>query len=140
MRRRAAGAIPYGYGMETNPPAVSREQEHGDGQVLFGAALVLVGLAFLADQADWLRFSISARFWPFVLLFFGVARLIAPRRRPRRTAVWLLSIGMWGVISEFRWFGLSFATSWPLLVVAAGLNMVLKSLEPPCQRRAVRET
>ena len=126
--------------METNTPAAAPvERQDGNGHVLVGAALILIGLAFLADQADWLEFSISARLWPLALILFGVARLLAPGKRPRRTAVWLFAIGIWGLISEFEWFGLGYATSWPLLIVAAGLNIVLKSLEPPCQSRPARE-
>ena len=131
-------------GLETTTtPQANGNRESGDGHVLLGVALILVGLAFLADQADLLHVTISERMWPFIPLFFGLVRLSAPgyqhgRRRPRRGAVWFLSIGIYGLVSEYRLFGLDYATSWPLLVVAAGLNMVLKSFEAPCARR-VRE-
>ena len=125
-------------------PQANANRDDGDGPVLFGAALILVGLAFLADQADLIHVTLSERMWPFILLFFGLVRLFVPgyrhgRRRPRRGAVWLLSIGIYGLVSEYRLFGLDYATSWPLLIVAAGLNMVLKSFEAPCARR-VRES
>lgn len=109
--------------------------ENGDSHLFVGAALILVGLALLADQITWWDFRISAHFWPFILLILGAARLIAPGykngcRRSRRSGVWLLSIGVWGTISEFQLFGLDYSTSWPLLIVAAGLNMVWRSFEP----------
>ena len=131
--------------MDTNTPAPHVvEHDAGDGHIFVGAALMLLGVAILVDQADWLKWSLSVRLWPFVLMFLGLVRLVAPgtkrgRPRPRRTAVWLLSIGLWGLISEFRLFGLNYATSWPLLVVAAGLNMVLKSMETPTRARHMRE-
>jgi hypothetical protein len=125
------------------PPQANGNRESGDGHVLLGAALILLGLAFLADQADVIHVTISERMWPFIPLFFGLVRLFAPgyrhgRRRPRRGAVWLLSIGLYGLVSQYRLFGLDYSTSWPLLIVAVGLNMVLKSFDAPCAR-AVRE-
>ena len=130
-------------GLETRTPPQANARDSGDGHVLLGAALILVGLAFLADQADLIHVTISERMWPFFPLFFGLVRLFAPgyrhgHRRPRRGAVWLLSIGIYGLISQYRLFGLDYSTSWPLLIVAAGLNMVLKSFEAPCAR-PVRE-
>ena len=129
-----------GNGLETRtPPQANASRDTGDGHLLLGAALILVGLAFLADQADLIHVTISERIWPFFPLFYGLVRLFAPgyrngRRRPRRGAVWLLSIGIYGLISQYRLFGLDYSTSWPLLIVAAGLNMVLKSFEAPCAR------
>ena len=134
--------------MDTNtgPEAMTPTQanrEQGDDHIVLGAALILLGLAFLADQADLIHIALSERIWPFIPLVCGLMRLLAPgyangRRRPRRGGVWLLSIGLYGLISQYRWFGLDYSTSWPLLIVAAGLNMVLKSFEAPCAR-PVRE-
>jgi hypothetical protein len=127
----------------TTPPQANGTRDSGDGHVLLGAALILIGLAFLADQADWIHVTLSLRFWPFVPLVLGLARLLVPgyakgRRRSRRSALWPLSIAAYGFISEYRLFGLDYSTSWPLLLVAGGVNMVLKSLEAPCAR-PVRE-
>jgi hypothetical protein len=127
-------------GLETEtPPARNDTHDDGDAHILHGAVLILIGLAFLADTADWMHVTLSVRFWPFIPLFFGVARLLVPgyskgRRRSRRSAVWLLSIAAYGFISEYGLFGLDYSTSWPLLIIVAGLNMVLKSLEAPCVR------
>ena len=132
--------------MESNADAAGdRERTPGEGDILFGIVLILVGFAVLADQADWVHWTIWLNSWPFILLAFGMARLVAPgyhhgRRRPRRSAMWLLAIGIWGAVSEYRLLGLNYGTSWPLLVVAAGLNMVLKSFDSSCATRRVRES
>ena len=114
------------------------------GHVAIGAAIIMVGLAFFADQANWWHFHLSARLWPLILVFIGLARMAWPRRdtrerRSRRGGLWLLMIGVWGLISEFRLFGLHYGTSWPLLIVAAGINMVWKALEQPSAAPPVRE-
>ena len=126
---------------------MTTEQDGQDidrGHVAIGAAIILIGLAFFGAQADWWDFRISARFWPFILLFMGAARMVWPRvrqghRPSRRGGLWLLMIGAWGLISEFRLLGLHYGTSWPLLIVAAGINMVWRALEEPCANRPVRE-
>ena len=146
MRRRPAPLVPYREGMEpTASTADDPEHDKVDGDVLFGIVLILLGFAVLADQADWVHWSFWLNFWPFIVLAFGLARLVAPgyhhgHRRPRRSALFLLTIGIWGAVSEYRLFGLHFGTSWPLLVVAAGLNMVLKSFDSSCAPRRVRES
>jgi len=124
--------------MEMNNEIVNMEErsdrEPRGGQVLIGLALMLLGVAFLFDQMDWWNVHLSRHFWPFFLLFFGVARMLAGPRRTRRgrvvrSGMWMIYIGMWGLISEYRVFGLDYDTSWPLLIVAAGLNMVWRSFE-----------
>jgi hypothetical protein len=57
------------------------------------------------------------------------------RPRTRRSGFWLLAVGAWGLISESEWFGFDYSTSWPLLIVALGINIVWKSLEAPPGRR-----
>ena len=122
----------------TTPP---RSQEtNRSPQVVVGLLIMLLGFGFLFDRMDVWHVHLSTHFWPLFPLFFGVARMldgprVARRGRPVRNGVWLICIGIWGLISEFQVFGLDYDTSWPLLIVAAGLNMVWRSLErPPANR------
>ena len=68
-------------------------------------------------------------------MVMGAARLATTqadpdgRVRSRRSGVWLIMVGFWGLISEFHLFGFTFATSWPLLVIGAGVLIVWRSLE-----------
>ena len=111
----------------------------GRSRVLLGLALMLLGAAFLADRLDLWHLELSSHFWPFIPLLIGLARVIDPpvsRRghRSRRGGMWLIYVGVWGLISEFHLFGLDYHDSWPLLIIAAGLNIVWRSFEPPCTR------
>ena len=107
-----------------------------NGHVLLGAALILIGLAFMADRVDWLEFEFSPHAWPYVPLALGMLRLLWPHRR---AAVWLLGIGLYGLVSEYGWFGLHYGSSWPLLIIVAGINMVWRALEQPQPPKAIRE-
>ncbi len=54
-----------------------------------------------------------------------------------RGGIWMIFIGIWGLLTEFQVFGLDYHTSWPLLIIGAGLKMVWRSLEGPGVRRIV---
>ena len=126
-------------GMETEKGVTtatdSSQRPHG-GQVLLGLALMVLGLGFLLHRLDLWHIHVSGQYWPFILLFIGAVRLVfgplrTRRGRSRRGGVLMINIGLWGLISEFELFGLDYGTSWPLLIVAVGLNMVWRALEEP---------
>jgi len=123
-------------------PASGPNSQHAlrGGQVFIGLAIMLLGFGFLFDRMDVWHVHLSRRFWPFFPLFFGLARLFdAPsaRRRGRtvRGGMWMIYIGIWGFLTEFHVFGLDYDTSWPLLIIGAGLNLVWRSFEGPRARR-----
>jgi hypothetical protein len=92
-----------------------------------------VGVALIFRRFDFdIDFSLL---WPFILMAFGLARLadsgVPPDRRPgaRRSGIWLLFISVWGLVSEFHWFGLAYRSAWPLLIVGAGTMIVWAALD-----------
>jgi hypothetical protein len=44
--------------------------------------------------------------------------------KQRRHGFWLITIGVWLLISFFEVFGLGFGETWPLLLIAAGISSV----------------
>jgi len=124
--------------METmNQTTAADDNHHGGprvGQVFIGLAIMLIGLSFLFERLDMWHVHLSQHFWPLFPLFFGLARLLdAPRRtrrgRPVRGGMWMIYIGIWGLVSEFHVLGLDYENSWPILIIAAGINMVWRSFE-----------
>lgn len=116
----------------------TRDHRH----IVVGGTLIIAGIGFLAGQLGWVLFTIRPQHWPLILVFLGLMRLVLPAtdgRRNYRGGIWLLSIGGWGLVSEFGLFGLHYGRSWPLLIVAVGLNMVLQSFEGARQRVPLRE-
>jgi hypothetical protein len=112
-----------------------------DPRLRLGIALMLAGLALMAYRLDLWDLDLSRHFWPLVPLAIGLAQVIVPPadkagRRSRRGGMWLIYVGLWGLISEYRLFGLDYGSSWPLLIIAAGLNIVWRSLESPRTRNA----
>jgi hypothetical protein len=116
------------------------ERARTNARVLLGLTIVLIGVAILVEKNAHWRLHFDIRWWPFLLMFFGLARMIVPgehkgRARSRRGGFWLLAVGVWAWISEAEFFGFDYSTSWPLLLIALGINIVWRSLEGPPGRR-----
>jgi hypothetical protein len=101
-------------------------------RVIFGAVVMLVGVILLADQFDWWGIRVRVPLWPWLLILLGVGKLSGGRRhRINRTGWWLIAIGVWGLVTELRLFGVGFRRGWPLLVLIAGLFMIWRAIDPP---------
>jgi phage shock protein C len=60
--------------------AERRRRRSGEGGILVGAVLIVIGIWFLAQQyLPWLR---VAQLWPLVLVLIGVVLLVGALRRP----------------------------------------------------------
>ena len=115
------------------------------GRVLAGLLIMAAGMALLADRVGISGIHLSGRYWPLLLMAFGFMRLLdSPvrrngRRRSRWTGVWFVYLGLWGFVSEFHVLGLDYNTSWPLLIVGAGIGIIWRAFEDP-QNRLCRRT
>jgi hypothetical protein len=108
----------------------------GKPHVIIGLIVMLVGALLLFDRLGWWGFRMNVPIWPFIVILLGVARLnngaVDGRGRPRanRAAIWLMIVGCWGLINEYRLFGLTYGDSWPLLIVGAGAMIVWRAVDP----------
>jgi hypothetical protein len=121
--------------------ASDRDPATAAGQVIGGTLLMLLGILLLTGRLGWSGLRFSSTDWPFLVLAFGVIRLVYPadggrRAGSRRFGAWLLFLGTWGLLNEFGWFDLDYRTSWPLLVVGFGVNVVWRALETGHAERA----
>ena len=108
------------------------------GAVTAGAVLLAVGVAMLLDTTDVVDINAGRLIGPFVLMGIGASMLLGSynclgqpegltpeqARHARTTGwfggVWLLGLGCWMLISQSHLFGLTFGTSWPLLLILLG--------------------
>lgn len=115
--------------------------------VLFGFILMLLGLLMLADRLDWAGIHWNVPIWPYLLLTLGGAKLsdrrvdARGRLRLNRGGGWLMFIGAWGLLTEYRLFGVDYRNSWPLLVIGLGALVVWQAVDPlTCDTPAHRES
>jgi LiaF transmembrane domain len=111
-------------------------QSSAQSRIVVGVIIIVVGLSLLADRFGDRELRFTSHMWPFVLIVIGVVRALdgryAPdgRSRSRRPGLWLIYLGVWGLITEFHLFGFNYGSSWPLLVIGAGLMIVGRAIDP----------
>jgi hypothetical protein len=105
------------------------------GPIIVGLLLTFIGLAMLADRTGISGIHLTGKLWPFVMIAFGLARLLAPpaakngQRPSRWTGIWFIYLGLWFFVNEFHVLGLWYHTSWPLLLVGTGIGMIWRAIE-----------
>lgn len=103
-------------------------------RLLWGAALVAVGTAFLLDRLAVLDLTQylgpQTRWWHLLplLLTLGGAIAVVSAASVRRVLKGLgdIALGIWVFACLEQLWGLTFANSWPILLIAFGLQMLLR--------------
>jgi hypothetical protein len=104
-------------------------------RILWGVFLMAVGVTFLLAQLGVLELPSLWQLWPATFWVMGMGSLL--ERKPGGAATFGL-MGLAFFSAQFGWFGLSYRTFWPILVVAVGVGMVIGALsgEDNCEVRA----
>lgn len=109
-------------------------------QLLVGALLIIAGLALLLENQEIIDVGPIWRYWPLLVIGFGVAKLFrADTREEQASGVWILILGLWFLVSVLRLWGLSFHETWPAVFIAFGASMLWKSLPPMASHDAEKE-
>ena len=95
--------------------------------LFWGFTLIGLGILFMLDRlgiAD-VHFFFR-RLWPLFIIMAGASRLF--HRRSVWGGVWLIGVGAWLQIATLHVFGMTFESSWPLLLIALGAGVILRAL------------
>jgi hypothetical protein len=96
---------------------------------LLGLLAIAVGVALLLERSGILEMGFVRHYWPFLLVLFGIGRIIEfPHPETVIKEFWLVFIGLWLYISLEHLWGLSFANTWPMVIIFCGLSLILKNL------------
>ena len=94
--------------------------------LFWGLALVGIGLLFLLDRFEVANLHFFFHhYWPLFIVFLGLSKIV--RYRTLWAGFWLLTVGVWLQITTLHLFGLTFGSSWPLLLIALGAGIVLRT-------------
>lgn len=117
-----------------------KESDHMGSQKtqVWGWFLIGIGALFLLDRFHVVHLPNIGLMWP--LSFVALAAIHVVERRPG-SAVMFLLMGAWFQACTLEWHGLTYANSWPLLLIAAGLGIILRAFtgEDERERQARRE-
>lgn len=110
-----------------------------DGSTLTsGLVLIGIGVLFLLSRLGIADFGeVIRRYWPMIIILAGVPKLFS--RDTMWSGLWLIAVGIWLQVAHLRLFGLSYSTSWPLLLIALGGGMMLRALMDPMWRKRREE-
>jgi hypothetical protein len=94
-----------------------------------GIILLLIGVIALAAN---LGVEVPRNWWsqwPWLLIALGSLQLAWPGSfRDRLGGYWLIVVGLYGLINIYELLGLTWATSWPIFIIALGLRVMLGGL------------
>jgi hypothetical protein len=113
-----------------------------------GAILLALGTAMLLNSTGVIDVHLGRVIGPLVLIAIGSSIVLGQnavvigqcepavdgsRRRHRRRGgstggIYLIGLGVWLLISQNHFFGLTFATSWPLLIILSGFMIVIRGM------------
>jgi len=95
--------------------------------LLWGFIIVFVGVALLLDHMGIFPFGKIYRFWPLLLLLFGVMNLVS--HSGRAFGILMIVAGILLQLDKLGFLHLSFADLWPVAIIAIGVLLIWGSLE-----------
>jgi hypothetical protein len=99
------------------------------GKLVFGIALLAVGILTFVDAIDVWEPRELWRYWPVILIVLGVSNEIdAIRTRKGDGGYILIAIGVWMLAATQGFLGLDYRSAFPLGVVVAGLGIIFHAL------------
>ena len=97
--------------------------------LVWGSLIVAAGVALLLDHMGFFVIGSLFRFWPMILVFFGVGHLFT-----RSNRAWGAILVVVGAIFQLNNLGLThlhFSDMWPLAIIAVGIVLMWGALRPP---------
>lgn len=96
-------------------------------QILWGLLLVAFGAVLLLQQFDIVDLYDLWHYWPLILVVIGLNRMIGyPTARDFTSGLWTMFIGLWLFANFEAMFGMTFYNSWPYLIIAWGVTLILR--------------
>src|ERR1017187_10414138 len=102
-------------------------------QGIVPAVIVIgIGVLFLLNNLNIFFLHDIWRFWPVILIAFGVVKMVdSPLSSGRITGGVLVVVYALFLANNLGFLHLSWETSWPLVLIGAGVLMLWSRLAPP---------
>jgi predicted membrane protein len=95
--------------------------------LVWGAIIVVIGVALLLDHMGISGFDRIYRFWPMILVVFGIMNILTESNRS--FGVLLIAAGAILQLNRLGFLHLTFEQLWPLAIIGIGLLVMWGSLE-----------
>ncbi|QYG08514.1 DUF5668 domain-containing protein [Janthinobacterium sp. PAMC25594] len=101
-------------------------------QLLWGVLLIAIGAIILLDRLDVIYlhdYYALWHYWPLILVVFGLNKLLTPvSAKQVLSGLWLIFFAAWWYVSYEELWNMTFYNSWPALLIAWGVGLVLEPL------------
>lgn len=104
------------------------------GALVGGLILIGLGVLFFLDRFHVANFGhLIGTYWPLIIVMVGLPKLFYPRTM--WSGVWLIALGLWLQAVSLHLYHLTFGNSWPLVLIALGAGIVLRTFFEAAARR-----
>lgn len=102
------------------------------GRIVLGLVVLGLGIVFLLDNLGYVYRYDYLRYWPVIVLAFGLVKLLGGRGTSERTAgiIWIIAGGAL-LLHQLDRLDFDIWELWPLVLILIGANLVLKSVFGP---------
>jgi hypothetical protein len=101
-------------------------------RLVFGLAVMILGLLLTLDNMDVMDAREYLRYWPVALIAVGLARLLQPADYPRVNGIIWLGLGVMFLLNSLDLVRIR--QIWPLALLLVGGNMVWRAITSPGRR------
>ncbi|HEX3067746.1 MAG TPA: DUF5668 domain-containing protein [Thermoanaerobaculia bacterium] len=112
---------------------MNRRRINADG-LFWGLLLIGGGTLLLLQRFHVADFSWNlGSWWPLFIVLVGMSKLA--HRRSIWSGLWVIALGAWLQAVNLHWYGLTYNSSWPLLLVILGAGMIGRTIIESFRRR-----
>jgi hypothetical protein len=113
-----------------------KDQARSGRRIALGSMLIVGGVCLALDRLGLLGLRQADQWWPVLVIGYGLIRAAMPGwPGDVWRGLWWMLVGTWLLGVQFHWHGLTFGNSWPLLLVAGGISMLMRGLTDSHRRR-----
>jgi predicted membrane protein len=99
-------------------------------QVVLGLIIVVIGVLFTLDNMDLIYAHDYLRYWPVLIVIYGIAKMAQPRSAPGRFAGLIFTlVGLALLLDKVEFLSFRLWDFWPLVIVLVGLSLIWRSFQ-----------
>ena len=106
------------------------EPRHPSRHLVIGVLIVLLGFVLLLDQLGFVEAGKVFLFWPLILIYFGLRKLLGDQNSVGR--FWGGFLTLLGISFQLEELGFNYiriATIWPVFLICVGVLLILRRYE-----------
>jgi lia operon protein LiaF len=96
-------------------------------RLIAGALLLILGVLFALQNLGVVRAGHLGDYWPLVLVWVGLSRMLGPRRRHFASGLVIFLMGVFFQLDRLDVIWVPMRHFWPLLLIAIGFGLIADS-------------